>query len=121
MHSLEVAACGLNCETCEIRLAPFDPHAAEIVVKWFQSQGWLAECEGLPDVIERKMYCQGCLGDRESHWSPDCWILACCVDQHKLNNCSQCPDFPCNRLIAWSTQDKSYQEALERLKGIKSS
>lgn len=121
MHTLEIAACGLNCETCEIRLAPFDTQAAEVVIKWFKSQGWLSGEEGMPEVIERKMYCKGCLGDREIHWSPDCWILSCCVDQHGLSNCSECPDFPCDRLIEWSTQDKSYQEALERLRQAQSS
>ena len=116
MENLKIAACGLNCETCEIRCAPFDAEAADEVVKWFQSQGWLAEDEGMPEVLERKMYCTGCLGSRETHWSADCWILLCCVDEHGLENCSQCPDFPCNRLVEWSTQNDSYQKALENLR-----
>jgi hypothetical protein len=121
MNAYEMAACGLNCETCEIRLAPSDPHAAEVVIKWFISKGWLAADEGMPEVIKRKMYCTGCLGNRGTHWSADCWILACCVDQHGLTNCSQCIDFPCLRLIDWSQQDLSYQIALDNLKQLKSS
>lgn len=111
-----IAACGLNCETCQIRLAPFDPAAAEAVLKWFKSQGWLAEDEGIPEVLERKIYCTGCRGSRETHWSADCWILACCVDQHSLTNCSQCEDFPCDRLVEWSQEDESYREALKTLR-----
>lgn len=113
-----MAACGLNCETCEIRLAPSDPHAAEVVMTWFKGEGWLAVDEGMPEVIERKMYCTGCLGSRDTHWSGDCWILDCCVDQHELTNCSQCRDFPCQRLVAWSKQNDSYQQALENLSSL---
>ena len=116
MVGLELAACGLNCETCEIRLAPFDKDAAKLIVKWFKSKGWLAEDEGLEEILERKMYCTGCLGSIETHWSADCWILHCCVDDHHLENCSLCQDFPCAKLTEWSQQDDSYQQALENLK-----
>jgi hypothetical protein len=88
MNQKWMAACGLDCETCEIRLAPFNPAAAEVFIKWFKSQGWLAEDESMPEFIERKMYCTACLGSRETHWSIDCWIFACCVDQHGLTNCN---------------------------------
>jgi hypothetical protein len=43
-------------------LAPFDPEAAKTILKWFRSQGWLAEDEGMAEVIARKMGCTGCLG-----------------------------------------------------------
>jgi len=121
MNKKWMAACGLDCETCEIRLAPFDPAAAEVLVNWFKSQGWLAENEGMSEVIQRKMFCTGCLGSRATHWSADCWILACCVDQHGLENCSQCGDFPCDRLVAWSKENESYQQALENLKLLRES
>jgi len=114
-----IAACGLNCETCEIRLAPFDSESAEAVLRWFKGQGWLNEDEGMPEVIERKMYCTGCRGSRDTHWSADCWILSCCVDQHGLSNCSQCVEFPCDRLVKWSQEDESHQEALDTLKSLK--
>ena len=32
------------------------------------------------------------------HWSPDCWILECCVDKKKLEFCYECEDFPCDKL-----------------------
>ena len=121
MNKKWMAACGLDCETCEIRLAPFDPDAAKVIVNWFKRQGWLTEREGLQEVIERKMFCTGCLGSRESHWSADCWILACCVDQHDLENCSQCVDFPCDRLVVWSKENKSYTKALKTLKTLRDS
>jgi hypothetical protein len=115
-----IAACGLDCASCEIRLAPTDPAAARVVVDWFRSQGWLAADEGLAQALERNMYCTGCLGSRETHWSADCWILACCVDQRGLGNCSQCEAFPCSRLVEWAGQDDSYAAALARLRQMRS-
>ena len=69
-------------------------------------------------VLEREMYCHGCLETRDVHWSPDCWILQCCVDQRDLENCAWCPDFSCERLEQWAKQNQGYTEALERLRTL---
>jgi hypothetical protein len=114
-----MAACGLDCGPCQIRTAPTDPKAAEALLKWFRSQGWLEDGEGMEQVIERKMYCTGCLGDREAHWSADCWILQCCVDQRSLSNCSECPEFACDRLEEWAGQNDGYRAALVRLREMR--
>jgi len=115
-----LAACGLDCGPCEIRLAPADEAAARVVVDWFRSQGWLAEGEGMAQVLERKMYCTGCLGSRETHWSADCWILNCCVDERGRDNCAQCEQFPCPRLVDWAGQNEGYGAALARLQRLHS-
>ena len=114
-----MAACGLDCGTCEIRLAPHDEQAARVVVDWFRGQGWLRPDEGMEQVLARKMYCCGCLGDRSTHWSADCWILACCVDARGLADCSGCPEFACDRLVAWAAQNASYGAALKRLTALR--
>ena len=110
-----IAACGLDCEACEIRRAPFDAYAARVLVSWFREMGWLQEDEGLVDALERGMTCQGCHADRSRHWSADCWILACCVDDRGLAFCHECDEFPCQRLAEWATQNESYSQALSRL------
>jgi len=110
-----IAACGLDCRVCKIRLAPTDPAAAEEIIDWFRSRGWLSDEEGMEQVIERKMYCTGCLGDRDTHWDSNCWILACCVDQRGHNNCSECERFACDRLVDWAKQNDGYSAALVRL------
>jgi len=115
-----LGACGLSCGSCEIRTYPTDQAAARVVIAWFQKQGWLKSDEGLSEALERKMVCHGCLGDRMAHWSADCWILQCCVDEHKLTLCAQCESFPCERLLAWSKKDASYQNALKRLHALHS-
>lgn len=119
MNEIMLAACGLDCGSCEIRLAPFDPSAAKVIVDWFRSRGWLTTEEGIEQVIEKKMYCTGCLGDRSTHWDSHCWILNCCVDRKHCSNCSECEDFPCSRLVEWSTQNEGYRVALARLRQLR--
>jgi hypothetical protein len=118
MNEEMLAACGLDCGSCEIQLAPTDPAAARVVVDWFRKQDWLSAEEGMAEVIERKMYCNGCLGPRDVHWSADCWILSCCVDQRGHDNCSQCEAFACDRLVQWSQQNEGYRAALDRLRAL---
>lgn len=110
-----LAACGLDCGSCDIRRLPSDPEAADRVVVWYRSKGWLGEHEGVSEAIARSMYCNGCLGDRTVHWSADCWILKCCVDGKGLKSCSACESFPCTALTSWSKQNASYGQAFERL------
>jgi len=118
MDSSWMAACGLDCGSCQIRLAPVDAAAAQVVVDWFRSQGWLGDGEGIEHLIERKMYCTGCLGDRDVHWSADCWILECCVDRRGHSNCAECESFPCPRLVGWAEQNDAYTAALARLRQL---
>ena len=114
-----MAVCGIDCADCDIRKVPTDAGAAERIVGWFRSMGWLKEKEGVPEIIERSMYCKGCQGDRSVHWSANCGILNCCVDERKLEFCYKCDDFVCERLAEWAQQDIKYGEALERLRGIR--
>lgn len=114
-----MAACGLLCGSCEIRRMPFDEEAAKTTINWYRNMGWLKEDEGLTEALEKKMFCKGCHDDRMTHWSPDCWILKCCVDEKHLRYCHECNDFPCNRLNEWATQNDGYRNALERLKRLR--
>jgi hypothetical protein len=113
-----MAVCGLDCGGCEIRLAPTDARAAEQVVAWFQEMGWLQADEGIDEALERDMYCQGCHGDRTAHWSADCWILQCCVDEKGLSFCYECPSFPCEPLRGWAKENEAYARALRRLQEV---
>jgi len=113
-----MAVCGLDCGTCDIRLVPTNPEVAQRVVAWFHQMGWLEEDEGIVEIIERGMYCQGCREDRSVHWSPDCPLLICCVDEKGLEHCAQCEDFACEKLEAFAEESKSHQEAVEQLRRI---
>jgi len=114
-----IAVCGLDCGPCDIRRAPDDPEAAQRIVAWFEKEGWLKEDEGIAEVVGRGMYCKGCRGDRAVHWSPDCWILKCCVDEKGHTFCYECSEFPCERLSERARESDHYGQALDRLKQMK--
>jgi hypothetical protein len=107
-----IAACGLDCSECDIRLATDDLEIGQRKVDWFDNElGIRLE----PEDVR----CDGCRGSRAKHWSPDCWILRCCADDKGLEFCSECQDFPCQKLTEWAQGSERYGEALERLKEAK--
>jgi len=107
-----IAVCGLDCSGCDILQATNDPKIAQGIVDWFKR-------ERNEEVKIEDMRCLGCKGDRTKHWSPDCWILQCCVDKKGLEFCYECEDFPCEKLVEWSKTNKGYGQALNRLKEMK--
>jgi len=111
----DVAACGLLCHECSINLAHSDEEHAKKLMDWFLERGYLKEAKPLKQFMEDGPYCDGCHGKKETHWSPTCWILRCCVDKKSLQNCTECSDFPCTDLKKWSEQNGDYSEAFERL------
>jgi len=108
----ELGACGINCGNCDIRLATENKEIAEHLAKGF------SEKRIIPNATPDMFRCDSCRGDRSMHWSPNCFILECCVDDRGLQNCSRCPDFPCLKLEEWSTQNERYEKALNRLKSL---
>jgi hypothetical protein len=115
----QIAACGLDCGSCEILRVPTDPEATRSVTDWFRRMGWIGEGEGVEDVVRKAPYCLGCRGDRSVHWSSDCWILKCCVDDKVLDHCSECDEFPCEKLSEWSKKNEGYSRAFERMKRMR--
>jgi hypothetical protein len=114
-----MAVCGLDCGACDIRLVPSDPEAAKRVVAWFHSMGWLEEGEGVAEIVERGMYCKGCRGDRTVHWSAECPMLLCSIDEKGLEHCGQCDEFVCAKLDSFVRDGgQSHRDAVERLKRL---
>ena len=110
MADLTLACCGLDCSACDIYLAHNDPAKAE----------WLAQefiKKGRQDACPEWFQCQGCRGPKETHWSADCWILACCTDKG-IDHCAQCAEFPCDRLEEWGRGMTHHGEAVQQLKEL---
>lgn len=107
-----IAPCGLDCSECDIYRAASEPEARERILAWFKTERKIS-------LKPEQIACQGCLGDRSAHWSPDCGILQCSVDQRGLKSCSTCGEFACDRLETWASHGRKYAAALERLKGMK--
>ncbi len=107
-----IACCGLDCGSCDMREAASDPKKQQEFARWFKEK--LGQ-----DVRPEQIGCTWCRGDRKGHWSADCWILKCCLDEHGFDHCSDCPDFACSRLEEWAEQNNRYAAALERLRGMR--
>jgi len=113
-----LAACGLDCGPCPIRRIPFDAGAAAQMLAWFKQMGWLKESEGVDEAIEKRMYCNGCQGDRSVHWSGNCQIMLCCVDEKHKQHCGECTELmSCDKLEAFASDEHAHhKEAVERLR-----
>lgn len=114
-----IAVCGLDCHECTIYTAAYDIKAAEGIYGLFVSQGWPTEAKNAAEFMAAGPYCCGCRGDRERHWSNNCAIMLCALDEKKVDSCHLCDEFPCQRLVDWGAQNDRYGAALERLHRIK--
>ena len=115
-----ITVCGIDCIRCPLLKASLgDARAAEHLARWLRSEGWVEEDVGAAEVLEGGPHCLGCRGDRATHWSANCWILKCCVDDKGLEFCHECDDFACELLVEWAAQNDKYTEALNRLRRMK--
>lgn len=103
-----IAICGLNCGDCDIYQAGNEPELARRISDWYKR-------ERKRDVPLAAIRCFGCIGDRTQHWSKDCEILKCAMEQRGLLSCSECSEFPCDRLTKWASRNEKYREGLARL------
>ncbi len=109
-----IAACGIECFKYDMFQASNDPKIAQHIADWFKK-------ERNEEVKPENIHCSGCRGDRAKHWSPDCWVLKCSVDDKGLEFCNECTKFPCAKLVEWSQTNKGYGAAPNRLKDMKKS
>lgn len=105
-----IAVCGLICSECDEFLASSDLEKAQRISDWYKKRNI--------DVKPEDIICLACRGDRAKHWSPDCPILKCCVDEKGLEYCYECDDFVCERLDEFARGDERYTEAVNRLKSM---
>jgi hypothetical protein len=114
-----IAACGLVCTDCDMFKLPIDKAVQDKIIPYFKRKTLLKENEGIETIIEKGMYCKGCNVDKEVFWSKECKIAACCKDVRMLENCSQCPKFPCPKLKELSKRGGKYLDAFNDLVSLK--
>ena len=98
--------CGLNCSFCPIHLR------TDGELNYYRQR----------NVDPEKIRCDGCRSDRTgNHWSPDCELLQCCVDQRGFEFCAECPEFPCSIINKWAQDYDHHKQAVRRLAEMKES
>lgn len=108
-----LSCCGMVCTECGIYKAAHDPKVAEEEAGRWRSWG---HADAKPEWFQ----CQGCHGPDEVVWSGDCAIRAC-AKARKLGNCSECDDFPCEKVTAFETDGhEHHRAAIARLRSLRS-
>ena len=92
-------SCGTFCPSCKIYIATRD-HA--------ELQKRIAESLHLPTV---SLECQGCRSDSNYHVHQACHIRHCAAAQGYIF-CGECPDYPCETLLQYHTDQPHRLEIL---------
>lgn len=121
MNKLKMAACGIDCNECGTYNKEHDINAAELLVEWYRTRGWIGEDEGVEAVQKNPPFCKGCWGDKSeiAAFCVDCYIRACC-EENGINHCGECGDFPCKKYKEWANGLDHHEKAMELLVSLKS-
>jgi len=97
--------------------------AAEGLVEWYRSQGWIGENEGAEAVMKKNPLCKGCWNTTDDcffkcgcHPSRDFRI--CCAEK-QINHCGECGDFPCEPYLEFVGDFEHHKKAMEYLLSLK--
>lgn len=112
MNKLKTAACGINCNECNLYNAGHDMKAAESLVEWFKGRGWIETNENAEAVKKMAPFCNGCWKKSDVQWCGDCDLRMCC-EKKELNNCGDCSDFPCEKYKEWANNVDHHKKAME--------
>lgn len=65
--------------------------------------------------------CPGCGGPDFYNKHPSCSILTCCITKNGYETCTDCEDFPCERIKSWDIADSfvTHKVCLQNLNEIK--
>ncbi len=108
-----ISICGLNCAKCDMYEASHgNEKVRDEIIEWFKEK----RSETLqPEQIR----CEGCRGPLDAHWSPDCQMMAC-AGQKGVQYCFQCDDFPCTKLVEFSSDGvPHHKRTVENMKRMK--
>ena len=115
-EKLKMAACGLDCNACDLYNAAFDEKAAGNLVGWFKSEGWI-EKETAAEVMTKAPFCEGgCWSTEGEHWFRDCKVLNCCKEKN-IEHCAECDTFPCSDIASFCEGEEPthHKAAYEKL------
>jgi hypothetical protein len=108
-----IAYCGLDCESCEARIATVNNDAAlrqKVAEEWSRLNG--------VTITPEMVLCEGCRtgGAKSAYCGSLCPIRRCAQDR-KVQTCGSCPDMDtCGKLAAITGNNPA---ALKNLKGGK--
>ena len=125
MEKLRMAACGIDCSECNMYKVTMeqDIKAAESLVEWFKSRGWIGENEGAEAIMQKNPLCTGCWNITDDcFWKCGCYNIdfRVCCNERQINHCGECSDFPCEHYAAFAVgHDKAMEHLLSLRENVK--
>lgn len=95
----KITLCGDNCLECPRYLAKTEKELKDAAELWYRV-GWRDSIVS-PDEIR----CTGCSSHKNCTYQ-----LVTCVKEHKVEKCSQCSEFPCDKINRMLIRSYEYQE-----------
>ncbi|MEA4823385.1 MAG: DUF3795 domain-containing protein [Clostridiaceae bacterium] len=121
MSKLKMAACGIDCNECASYKVTMnqDLNAAELIVEWYRSRGWIGQNEGAEAVVKKSPLCNGCWNSNDDcFFKCGCHMLTCCKEK-QINHCGECNDFPCEHYKEFASGHEVHKKAMEHLLSLK--
>lgn len=94
-----ITLCGDNCMECPRFLAHSKEELRRVAELWYRV-GWRNAI-----VSEEEIRCRGCSSHKQCTYH-----LVECVKEHKVEKCSQCAKFPCQKISAMLKRSREYQK-----------
>jgi hypothetical protein len=126
MEKHKLSACGINCNECGSYKVTMeqDLKAAEGLVWWYRSMGWIGEHAGAEAVIRKNPLCTGCWNTMKDDCFFNCTcgnhdFRICCTEK-QINHCGECSDFPCEDYLEFGEDGLAHhKKAMEYLLSLK--
>ncbi len=100
-----LSLCGIPCyEDCPIYNTDTNKKDAASVLNWFKENNWIDQHITLKEFMSLGKQCHGCKEITKKHWSSNCKILNCNIDQN--TKCTSCTTYPCEILINHNKEAK---------------
>ena len=97
-----IAPCGDNCSACPRYMTKSEKELRQAAELW-QRLGWTATI-----LSPEKARCNGC---SIHHFKPMCSFgIIDCLKKHGISKCSQCLEFPCEKISKLLEDSKQTQE-----------
>ena len=124
MDKLKMAACGVDCNVCgQYKVtAQQDMKAAEGLVDWYRSQGWIGKDEGAEVVMAKAPLCKGCWNTTD-----DCFFkcgcgsidFRICCKERQISHCGECGEFPCKEYKEFASGPEHHKTAFNYLSSLR--
>jgi hypothetical protein len=115
--NMDIAYCGLECETCPILLATLEKDASlktRMRIEIAEQLATIYKTTPKPEIIAD---CDGCkaIDGRLFTGCTDCEIRKCAILK-KVVNCAYCNDYACDKLNRHFTIDPGAQTRMEEIR-----